>query len=187
MPPDVRVHVRLGSIRLAFEGDRSFYEKHVETLVDAASRRGIVDGHPAPAPTPPVTAVPAAGPATATTAAARDGHAAPAATPPKPQGFVPQSGEFGRYVRRLGPEAAEPDRQVVALAFYLWNYEKRATFGRAEIEGCFQVLRIPLPAGLDALFQDLTDRKRFLEVAGEGSWRLSRKGENYVKTRLLAT
>jgi hypothetical protein len=75
---------------------------------------------------------------------------------------------------------------VVALAFYLWNYEKRSTFGVAELEGCFRALGLPPPSRVREILADLTDVKRFLEVAGEGSWRLSRKGENYVKTRLLA-
>ena len=197
MPPDVRVHVRLGSIRLAFEGDQSFYEKHVESLVESAARGGVAGPRPRPASTdgPLLDAAPAGGSPPA--APARDSVAAApgvAAAAPgqggagtKPSGFVPASGEFGRYIRRLGPEAADPDRQIVALAFYLWNYERRATFGVAELEGCFRALGLPLPGGVDGLLADLTERKRFLEAAGDGMFRLSRKGENYVKTRLLAS
>ena len=193
MSPEVRVHVRLGSIRLAFEGDQSFYEKHVETLVESAARRGVVEprAHPAPGHAPLVDAIPAG--ASPPPAPGRDGAgpapdpAAPAAGSAKPRGFVPVSGEFGRYIRRLGPEAVDPDRQIVALAFYLWNYERRATFGVGELEGCFRALGLPLPDGVAGLLADLTERKRFLEAAGDGVFRLSRKGENYVKTRLLAS
>jgi hypothetical protein len=89
-------------------------------------------------------------------------------------------------VRRLGPEAAEPDRQVAALAFYLWNYERRETFTLHDVEGCFAALGLPAPTDLPAIVADLVDRKRFAEPAGEGAWRLTKKGENYVKTRLLS-
>src|SRR5439155_167404 len=105
----------------------------------------------------------------------------------KPSGFVPASGEFGRYIRRLGPEAADPDRQIVALAFYLWNYARRSTLPVADLGGCVRAPGLPLPGGVDGLLADLTERKRFLEAAGNGIFRLSRKGENYVKTRLLAS
>lgn len=191
MSSDVRVRVRLGTLRLEYEGERAFYESHVERMVEAAARRDLIGGSngianprattPAPVAATPAAAAPpprAAGAAPATAAHALNGSATR---------FAPQSGEFGRFIRKLGPEAGEPDRQVVALAFYLWNYEKRATFGREELEGCFRALGLPAPAGVDDILQDLTERKRFLEPADEeGEWRLSRKGENYVKTRLLA-
>src|SRR5437016_2586003 len=111
MPPDVRVHVRLGSIRLAFEGDQSFYEKHVESLVESAARGGVAEARPRPASTdgPLLDAAPAGGSPPA--APARDGAAAAPGLAPaapgqggagtKPSGFVPASGEFGRYIRRL--------------------------------------------------------------------------------------
>lgn len=174
MCPDVRVQVRLGSIRLTFEGDQSFYEAHVESLLAAAAGRPLAAGAP---PRPP---------AVATTAPAPSPAPAPAATKsPERSAWTPASGDFGRYIRRLGPEAGEPDRQVVAFAFYLWNYERRETFGRGEIVACFQALHLPAPEPLDAVLDDLTDRKRFLERVGSDTWRLSKKGENYVKTRLL--
>jgi hypothetical protein len=181
---DVRVHVRLGSIRLEYEGDQSFYEKHVEALVAAAAAAG------------PREARPAGGDGAAREAVrppareARPGGApAPAASEGSPRvapaSFVPQSGEFGRFLRRIGREATQPDQQVVGIAFYLWLYEKRERFGLDELEGCFRAVGLTLPEGIDGILVDLSDRKRFLEPAGEGTWRLSRKGENYVKTRLL--
>jgi hypothetical protein len=193
MSSDVRVHVRLGAVRVVFQGEQSFYEKHVESLVVAAAKRGAMPATPGGA---------ASGHGSVSHDGAegaggdderddddqddRDRESGAPPPAPEPTGFVPASGEFGRYIRKLGPEAAEPDRQVVALAFYLWNYEKRPTFGVAELKGCFRALGLALPTHIDEILADLTDRKRFLEPADDGSWRLSRKGENYVKTRLLA-
>ena len=185
MSSDVRIHVRLGSLRLDYQGTQAFYEAHVEGLVSAAAGTGgrRVD----------LAAAPAGGPSAsnghavtspvgmAVVGGAEAGPAAGATA-----AFVPRSPEFGRYVKRLGPEAGEPDRQVVALAFYLWNYERRETFGHAELEGCFHALHMPLPPDLPAILVDLTERKRFLEPAGDGLWKLAKKGENYVKTRLLS-
>jgi hypothetical protein len=181
MCPEVRVHVRLGSIRLEYEGDQDFYEAHVESLLAAAA------GRPAPVRRADAGSVarpvsPAAPATEATTAGAASSTAHPAVVP---AAWAPSSAEFGRYIRRLGPEAGEPDRQVVAFAFYLWNYERRETFGRPELEGCFRALHLPVPEPLAPVLDDLTERKRFLERAGDAAWRLSKKGENYVKTRLL--
>jgi hypothetical protein len=190
MSSEVRVHVRLGALRLDYEGALAFYESKVEPLIAAAASKGAAQvtlpGGLIDAPTSNGAAALPAAPA-----ASSESPPPPAAVAPRavedPQGFVPKTSEFGRYIRRLGPEAGEPDRQVVALAFYLWNYERRETFGRAEIEGCFKALRMPVPEGLNEIFSDLTDRKRFLEAAGDGALRLSKKGENYVKTRLLSS
>ena len=196
MSTDVRVRVRLGALRLEYEGERAFYESHVERMVEAAARRDLSASPTLPAspnhattPTPRATtpsvvhvAAPSAAPSPAGPSSAVNG--------PSSNGtaarFAPQSSEFGKFIRKLGPEAGEPDRQVVALAFYLWNYEKRATFGRDELEGCWRALGMPAPAGVDDILHDLSERKRFLEPADADTWRLSRKGENYVKTRLLA-
>jgi hypothetical protein len=182
MSSEVRVHVRLGAIRLDYEGDRTFYERHVERLVDAAARAGKASvGAPPSGNGRSEAHAPAEAPAPVAAAAA------PGATAERARaaGFVPQSGDFGRFLRRLGPEAGEPDRQVAAFAFYLWNYEKRETFRPEEVEGCFRAIGLPAPPDLSVLLEDLTERRRFLESAEPGTWRLSRKGENYVKTRLL--
>jgi hypothetical protein len=190
MSSDVRVRVRLGALRLEYEGERAFYEAHVERMVEAAARRDLSSGAVVASPTSNGVATPrAAAPAEPR---AQAEPSAPSSAPPAPSlngtaaRFAPQSSEFGKFIRKLGPEAGEPDRQVVALAFYLWNYEKRATFGREELEGCWRALGMPSPAGVEDILHDLTERKRFLEPADEHTWRLSRKGENYVKTRLLA-
>jgi hypothetical protein len=186
MSAEVSVHVRLGAVRLDFEGDRTFYERHVEGLVDAAARAGGPRAN-GPAGGNGRASAPAR---TAPVAPEVDGAetAKPAAEErPRSAAFVPQSGEFGRFIRRLGPEAGEPDRQVTAFAFYLWYYEKKEAFGREHVVGCFRALGLAPPQDHDRLLDDLTERRRFLETTGSDAWRLSRKGENYVKTRLLAS
>jgi len=180
MSHDVRVHIRLGTLRLAYEGSRSFYETSVEPFVARAAQ--LRPGRAAASVLAPAAShantAPSAAPRAAAPAAAHAGAVADA--------FVPKSPEFGRFLRRLGPEAGEPDRQVVALAFYLWNYERRETFTPHEILGCFAALGLPAPANLEAILAELSDRKRFVEAAGDDAWRLTKKGENYVKTRLLS-
>src|SRR5438045_3244 len=162
MSTDVRVRVRLGTLRLEYEGERAFYESHVEKMVEAAARRDLTATNgAAPVRATPPPAAPVAAPAASAPAASPEAHGgtspgggSPAGGSPAGNGtssrFAPSS-EFGKFIRKLGPEAAEPDRQVVALAFYLWNYEKRDTFGLDEIEGCFRALSLPAPARVDEI------------------------------------
>lgn len=182
---EVRVHLRLGALRLDYEGDQTFYEQHVESLVAAAAGNAkTLQVRPPASPAPSAsnaTAPRGDAAATSSDASSKPKSDAKAAGP----AFVPQSGEFGRFVKRVQAQAQQTDQQVTAFAFYLWNYEQRASFTAAEIEGCFKVLGFPIP-DVPAILSDLTERKRFLENASPTSWRLSRKGENYVKTRLLA-
>ena len=199
MSTEVSVHVRLGRLRLDYRGTREFYEKNVESLVASAARHDLDLG-----PVDAGVAASASAPAmpNSTSAETRDGVGAVGETdgggddgatalegavapPDSPKAYEPSSPEFGKYVRRLGPDADSADRHVVAFAFYLWNYERRATFGMNEIEGCLHSIGRTLPDDAAAIFADLTDNKRFLEVAGHHVWRLSKKGENYVKSRLL--
>lgn len=180
MSSEVSVHVRIGTLRLDYRGERAFYERNVESLVAAASRR---EGSPSiDSPWTPPRASDSNG-------TVESGTPAPVDEVPPPvearKAYEPESPEFGRYVRRLGPDADAPDRHIVAFAFYLRNYERRETFGMNEIEGCLHAIGRTLPDDGPALFVDLTENKRFLEAVGEHLWRLSKKGENYVKTRLL--
>ena len=184
MPSEVRVHLRLGSFRLEFRGEQSFYEKHVESLVAAAAASGDASTNGSVHVTSAPPAAPPPARSDAGESSAKTDERAPQAAPGVPA-FVPQAGELGRFIRRLGPEAGEPDRQIVALAFYLWNYEKKESFGAVELLGCYKAMGMKGPDGLDAILADLTDRRRFLEASVAGAWKLSRKGENYVKTRLL--
>ncbi len=174
---EVRVHVRLGTMRLDYHGAREFYERHVEALVaSAASRGGGVTVSTAPGASGGATPIEPAPAVPAPTVEARGAQGG---------AYEPSSPEFGRYLRRLGPDADAPDRHVVAFAFYLWNYERMETFGFNEIEGCLHAIGRTLPEDAPAVFEDLTEHKRFLEAAGERRWRLTKKGENYVKSRLL--
>jgi hypothetical protein len=187
MSSEVSVHVRIGTLRLDYRGARAFYERNVESLVAAASRQEAPTRGAAveTASEASVEALPPPVDLGDAEAAAPVASPAPAAAVPTREAYEPQSPEFGRYVRRLGPDADAPDRHVVAFAFYLRNYERRETFGMDEIEGCLHAIGRTLPDDGPAIFADLTDNKRFLEAAGERAWRLSKKGENYVKTRLL--
>jgi hypothetical protein len=170
------VRLRLKGVSLEYRGTLPFFERVVEPLVAAAARIGP-DGEGAPPPVPEAPEVPAE-PAEAGEEAEAEDEAE--------EGYRPDSADFGRFIRQLGPEAAEPERQVVAFAFYLWNYEKREEFTEEEVAGCFRSLGLPPPDGAEDLYRDLAERKRFLD-AGEsaGRWRLTQKGRNYVKTRLL--
>ena len=184
MSSEVSVHVRIGTLRLDYRGEREFYERNVESLVAAASRRdgSRRDASQAPDPVSTPPPVESNGAIEAPVAEPVPEARAPVETR---KAYEPSSPEFGRYVRRLGPDADAADRHVVAFAFYLRNYERRETFGMNEIEGCLHAIGRTLPDDGPAIFTDLTENKRFLEAAGEHLWRLSKKGENYVKTRLL--
>ncbi len=201
---EVRVHVRLGTLRLDFQGDQAFYEGHVEELVAAAAASGV---RPGPAGVRPVRIAVSSTPAAAiessssasaasatpsgvqpfgdASSSASGGADGPSPTTGTPAAYKPASPEFGRYLRRLGAEADAPDRHVLAFAFYLWNYERLETFALPELAGCLAAIGRELPPDVDALMEDLTDKRRLLESAGPGRWRLAKRGENFVKTRLL--
>ncbi len=188
---DIRVSVRLDELRLSFSGSESFFRRHVDGLVEgalhqAAGRKGVaiepsaapVDGEAAEEDTAVeeqaegvlVDAVPEA-----------------EQTLPKVKGFQPQSAHFAQFVRQVGNRAGGTDQQVMAFGFFLWNYEKQDEFTPEHLEGCFRTLGIPLPDDLAARLVALVNRKRFLQAGSEDdSYRLSNKGVNYVKNRLLA-
>ena len=197
---EVRVHVRLGTLRLDYHGAQAFYEAHVESLVAAAASRGVRAGtashrpgryvnshaHGSPsergadgAPAAP-EAVDDASDASREASGPTSSASAPAAE--APTGYKPASPEFGRYLRRLGTEADAPDRHVLAFAFYLWNYERLETFGLPEIAGCLKAIGRDLPEDVDALMDDLAEKRRLLESAGPGLGRLAKKGEDRPKS-----
>ena len=197
---EVRVHVRLGTLRLDYHGEQAFYEAHVEALVAAAATRGVRTGGAAPRPfrrSPrdggdPSSGGDAVAPSDMPSGSSSRDRAAPSSdaqvppeAPARTEAYAPASPEFGRYLRRLGAEADAPDRHVLAFAFYLWNYERLETFGLAEIAGCLKAIGRGLPEDAEALMEDLTEKRRLLESVSAGRWRLAKKGENYVKTRLL--
>lgn len=170
---DVRVSVDLKRFTLEYSGSLPFFERVIDPLLArVAPYPGRRPAPAAPEPIPP--AAPSEAPAPA--------------TPVVPRGYRPTSPEFGAFVQKLGPEAGEPDRQIVAFAFYLWNYEKRDVVSEEEVAGCFRALGLKPPESAETLYQDLSQRLRFLQAGREpGTWTLTTKGANYVKTRLLGT
>ena len=163
---DVRVRLNIRRFRLEYSGSLPFFERVVDPLVQRVA--------PAGKPLEPrADAEPEAANGAATGAEA-------------PQGYRPPSFEFGQFVQKLGAEAAEPDRQIVAFAFFLWNYEKKDVVNEEEIAGCFRAIGLQPPQRTSELYADLANRLRFLAPGqSEGTWSLTTKGANYVKTRLL--
>lgn len=161
---DIRVRLDLGRFRLEYSGSLTFFERVVDPLVAR-----VAPAAAAPAPAPAAPEVPAPPPAAEA-----------------PLGYRPPSYEFGQFVQKLGPEAAEPDRQIVAFAFFLWNYAKKDVVTEDEVAGCFKAIGLQAPQRTQELYNDLATRLRFLvPAAAPGSWSLTTKGANYVKTRLL--
>jgi hypothetical protein len=172
----VRVRLQWKGARLEYQGTLSFFERVVEPLVAAAAAGG---------PGAPATPAGAAQEVGADEGIEEEGDEKEQEG--KDEGYRPDSADFGHFIRQLGPEAADPDRQIVAFAFFLWNYEKKEEFDEEEIAGCFRSLGLPPPGDVEALYRDLAERRRFLDAADEpGRWRLTQKGRNYVKSRLLA-
>ncbi len=169
----VRVRLRMDELRLEFEGEQRFFDRWVAPLMEIAYERRDV----------------------AVSANAGDGASVPrtGSAPPEPshktgepEGYLPQSVHFAKFLRQVGDRAPQPDQQVMAFAFFLWNYEQIEIWGLEEIRGCFGAVGLPVPDDIGAMLDDLARRRRFLESAGDGAWRSTRKGVNYVKNRLLA-
>ena len=157
------VHIRLavGTVRLEYSGSRAFFERLVEPLVEAAYARGRD-----PAPSEALDeAVPM--------------PSGPLFKPTSPQ-------RFNQFVGQVGEKAATVDQRIMAFSFYLWNYERKEDFPISEIESFFRTVHEEPPDDMGARARDLADEKRFLEPGrGTDSWRLTSKGVNYVKNRLL--
>jgi len=167
---DVRIRLNLGRFRLEYSGSLEFFQRVVDPLVTRVA--------PAQAPAP--DEADEAGAAPAGSGDAEDGDGA--------RGYRPPSFEFGQFVQKLGAEAAEPDRQIVAFAFFLWNYARKDVVTEDEIAGCFRAIGLQPPQRTSELYSDLANRLRFLTpAAAAGSWSLTTKGANYVKTRLLGS
>lgn len=177
--PEIRVSVRLAGFDLSYEGSQAFFERVVDPLLAQVApyprRATQSDPRRERAPGVPVASEAEAAPAAAASAPA-----------PAETGYRPTSPEFRAFLQRLGPEAAAPDRQVLAMAFYLWNYEKKDHVHEREVEGCFRAIGLAPPAEIERIYGELAQRLRFLLPGPEeGTWTLTQKGANYVKTRLL--
>ena len=165
----VRVRLQTERVQLVFEGDESVFERQVEPLL----LRLASGGRRAPLRTPAVVTE------------AEDAVAKPAPTAaPAEDAWQPAATSFGTFQRQLASEPDGAARQIAAYAFYLWNYEKRETFGTTELAGCFEAGGTELPEDLAAACADLERRHILQPAAHEGSWRLTPKGTNQVRKLL---
>ncbi len=171
---EVRIRIAVGPARLEYEGSQALFDRSIAPLMEALSgalpaaaleggaARGAASDAPAPNPSTQVKR-----------------PAGPVWTPASPQHFV-------QFTSQVGPRAATAEQRMLAFAFYLWNYEKAERCSREQIEAFFRTMQEEPPADFAERMERLCDRKRFLEPAGKGAWRLTTKGVNYVKNRLLA-
>lgn len=158
----VRIRLGVGGIAIAFAGRRAFFERHVAPLMEAMYAR-------------------AAGSASSVAHPASPASGAAAFQPTAPE-------RFQKFAGQVGANAATVEQRVMAFAFYLWNYERHDDFDGAAIGAFFRTVHETPPEALDALLEDLASTKRWLEPgSGDGRWRLTTKGVNYVKNRLLGT
>jgi hypothetical protein len=167
---EVRIRMTVGAVRLEFRGSRGFFEQHVEPLAHAAYAR-LDGGRPAPA-APAKDARPAA--------------RSPDAAGPAP--FQPSSPpQFRRFTSQVGRRAADADQRIMAFGFYLWNFERQDEFAEEQIAAFFRTVLDDPPPDLGSRLAGLRDGKRFLESGEDpATWKLTTKGVNYVKNRLLA-
>ena len=172
----VRVRLELHGVRLEYSGERSFFDRLVDPFVVAAAAKGSTNGVAARAGDERRRC-----PAGAPRSAARATAVRRTAASVRPRRTSATSSGSS------APRPRAPDRQVVAFAFYLWNYEKKEEFHEDEIAGCFRAL------GLSAAGERVGALRRPRRAASASStpraggrkWRLTQKGANYVKTRLL--
>ena len=155
----MRVRLALGDIELAFAGRRAFFEQRIAPLVEAMYQR-VEAGQ-------------------VSTGAAASGPAGETFQPSSPQ-------RFQQFAGQVGGNAATVEQRMMAFAFYLWNYERRDAFDAEGIAAFFRTTQEEPPETLATLLEELGTTRRWLETAGEpGRWRLTTKGVNYVKNRLL--
>ncbi|MDA1193652.1 MAG: hypothetical protein O2894_00550 [Planctomycetota bacterium] len=174
----VRVHLAVGGVGLRFAGRRTFFDRHVGPLIEAAYRRA--GGLPTDA-----EQCPAADPLQAAASPAGLGSVVPSPVVPELPTFKPSApARFQQYAGQVGANAGTVDQRIMAFAFYLWNYEREDTFDSDAIVAFFRTVHEEPPENLPELLQGLCDSKRWLEPAG-AAWRMTTKGVNYVKNRLL--
>ena len=157
--PEVRIRIAVGSTRLEYEGSRAFFDRAIAPLMDA-----LAGG----------------------TAASADDEGAPLSPAPVVDAWTPASSQhFAQFASQVGDRAAAVDQRIMAFAFYLWNFEKQDVCTRAQIEAFFRTVHEEPPADLGERLEGLCRAKRFLEAVSPDLWRMSTKGLNYVKNRLL--
>ena len=167
----VRVRLQTARVQLIFEGDESIFERQIEPLL----LRLASGGGPGRTAAQPTAAQPTAAPA----ADEPDIAEAPARDV-----WQPTATSFGTFQRQLAGEPDGTDSRIAAYAFYLWNYEKRETFGTKEIGGCFAADGATAPDDLAGSCSALEARRILQPAAHEGTWRLTPKGTNQVRKLL---
>ncbi len=170
--PRVRIRLAIGDLRIEYAGSLAFHDRVIAPLLTSL---GAAEG------TGP--ARPPAGEAQGEVPGLEPGETIPAParlwTPAAPE-------RFAQFTAQVGARAETVDQRIMAFAFYVWNYEKRERWNIAEVVAFFRTLHQDPPDELDERLAVLTSSKRFLEHDGDGAWKLSTKGVNYVKNRLLA-
>ncbi|MDJ0973219.1 MAG: hypothetical protein QNJ98_02005 [Planctomycetota bacterium] len=180
----MRVRLVVPGLRLEFVGDEALFDRTVAPLLDAAAGRRFAAG-PTDAAADPAPAAAPGSPAGGDAEAPPESEAA-AVESAAPAGFVPTSPQFSGYLKKVGARASDPDQQLVAFAFYLYNYEDTRDFDAETLLGCFEAVGLPTPEAIEERLGALCDRQRFLaRLDGDGRFELTPKGVNYVKTRLL--
>jgi len=160
---DVRIKVRAGGGHIEYAGSQGFFDRLIAPLIDAAYRRewgAVPDGSPAALPV----------------------------TPPRGPVFRPASPQhFSHYAGQVGARAASVDQRIMAFAFYLWNFERQDEIFAEDLRGFFRTVLEEPPGDLQQRLVALCNAQRFLQPGDAAeSWRLTTKGLNYVKNRLLA-
>ena len=158
---EIHIRMKVGAVRLEFQGRRAFFETWIEPLVQAAyAGRRASNGATSAAPAPRRTDLPV---------------------------FQPSSpAQFRRFASQVGARADAVDQRAMAFAFYLWNFERQNTFKQDDIAAFFRTVQDDPPEDLADLLGDLESRLRFLKTGeSAGTFELTSKGVNYVKNRLL--
>ncbi len=197
----VSIRVDAGPWKIAFEGRRALYERSIEALVgqviDRVGEEGaapfpadepesapVAEVSPDRAPAPPVAGGGGGGGARSMAAAVAPSSLSEAAAQAVWKPEAPA--QFHKFVADIGTRADDPGKQVMAFAFYLWNYEKRGEFTTAEVARFFRTFLHQPTDDLSSVLDELAHHRGFLDAVGDdGPWAIRPKGANYVKSRLL--
>ena len=171
------VHVRLktDAMRMEYRGSQDLFERVVDPLLLAmAARRPAAKG-------PRISRAPEE----EENAQVSGQEAQPAADDGEAR-YNPPSDTFHVFQRQLDPGKNGPANRVAAYAFFLWNYEKKESFGEDEVAGCFRAEGLPVPEALAEAYDELTRRRILARARRDGAWELTAKGRDHVRHHLLS-
>ena len=157
---EVRIRISIGGTCMVYVGSRAFFDRSIAPLMEALGHLDAEGEAETELQAP----------------AAPEGPVWTPASPP----------HFAQFAAQVGPRATGVEQRIMAFAFYLWNFEKQEDCREVQIAAFFRTLQEDPPADLRVRLGTLCETKRFLEVVDAHTWRLSTKGVNYVKNRLLA-